>query len=132
MDGPGAGFGGDSRIMPFARPAGVGLTMLVVVASATAVRGQDRPAAATRLDPDMVSIRLLLGVGDREARPWDGRVRIDRGEVLGVEGHRFHEGDRATGRDTWAARAHTVRRFAARVPGGRAVSTGTAGPIVEA
>ena len=41
------------------------------------------------LDPETIAVRLLLGVGDPRPRAWNGRVKVDRGEVVGVEGWRF-------------------------------------------
>ena len=120
--------------MQFPRSVAVGLTVLGVLGiSARSAPEENKGATPRRLDPDTVSVQLLLGVGDRESRPWGGRVKVDRGEVLGVEGYRFHKNDLATGRDSWQAKTHVVRKFASKVgKEGKATSTGTPGPIVAA
>jgi hypothetical protein len=117
--------------MQFPRSVALGLTVLGLLGlSAGSAPEENRAALPHRLDPDTVSVQLLLGVGDREARPWGGRVKVDRGEVLGIEGYRFHKNDLATGRDSWQAKTHVVRKFASKQA--KAVSTGTPGPLVAA
>jgi hypothetical protein len=64
------------------------------------------------LDPGTVAVRLFLGVGDTTPSTWDGKVALDRGEVLGVEGYRFREGDLVTGRDSWKAKTRLIRKEA--------------------
>ncbi|HEX8203493.1 MAG TPA: hypothetical protein VF590_23660, partial [Isosphaeraceae bacterium] len=77
------------------------------------------PAAA-------LSVRLLLGVGDAEPMPWGGRVAVDRGEVLGLEGWRLRPGSGAgvTGPDSWRTRSLVLRKAAAK-------AKGAAGPAVK-
>ena len=99
----------------------VGLTGLALV-GASVVFGQrpaeeapfaaPQPAVKTTLDPNVFAVRLLLGVGDDEPRSWSGRVSVDHGEVLGVEGGRFRKGDAVTGRDSWKARSLRIRTTA--------------------
>jgi hypothetical protein len=60
------------------------------------------------LDPSSVAVRLELGVGDRQAQDWSGRVEVDKGEVLGVEGWRFRAGDEVTGKNRWTAGSRTL------------------------
>jgi len=118
--------------MQFRRSLAVGLSLVSVLgAAALSAPGEGEGAPPRRLDPDAFSVRLLLGVGDRQAQTWGGRVKVDRGEVLGVEGYRFHQGDRVTGRSSWQAGTHVVRKFASKVQN-KATSTGTAGPTVAA
>src|SRR5262249_35327764 len=99
------------------RTLAAGLTLLgllgvsVVLAQNTE---QDRRAPARPLDPDVVAVRLLLGVGDRQVQAWDGQVSVDQGEVLDVEGYRFRKGDELTGRNGWKARSHVIRKVAAK------------------
>jgi hypothetical protein len=119
--------------MLFSRPVALFLTVLGVLGISTvSARQNNRGASPRRLDADTVSVQLLLGVGDREAQPWGGNVKVDQGEVLGVEGYRFHQNDLVTSRDSWQAKTHVVRKFAAKIAKGRATSTGTPGPIVAA
>src|SRR5262245_48277574 len=91
-----------------------GLTMLGLL-SLPAVWAEPTPAEAERpkLDPDVFAVRLLLGVGDQEVQAWNGRVKLDKGDVLGVEGWRFREGDKLVGSDGWDAKSHTIRKAAA-------------------
>ena len=117
--------------MQFPRSVAVGLTVLGVLGiSAGSAPEENKVVPLRRLDPDTVSVQLLLGVGEREERSWGGRVKVDRGEILGGEGDRFHKNDLATGRDSWQAKTHVVRKFASKVA--KATSTGTAGPLVAA
>jgi hypothetical protein len=125
--------GTESREMLFSRPVALFLTGLGVLGISTvSARQNNLGASPRRLDADTVSAQLLLGIGDREARPWGGNVKVDHGEVLGVEGYRFHQNDLVTSRDSWQAKTHVVRKFAAKIAKGRATSTGTPGPIVAA
>ncbi|SIO25894.1 hypothetical protein SAMN05444166_3296 [Singulisphaera sp. GP187] len=100
----------------------VGLTLLGML-GVTAVWAQkeeagSRPKApARRLDPDTVSVRLLLGVGDRQRQTWSGQAKVDQGEILGVEGYRFRKGDKVTGNDSWQAKSLLVRKVAAKKAG---------------
>jgi hypothetical protein len=83
-----------------------GLSMLVLL-GLTSVRGQkaDTGPRARELKPDVVAVRLVLGVGDTEPDAWGGSVEVDKGEVVGVEGWRFRPGDRVTGPGSWLARS---------------------------
>ncbi len=76
-------------------------------------KATDPPGRRT-LDPSLVAVRLMLGVGDEAVSPWGGRVRVDKGEVVGVEGARFRRGDRATGPDAWEAKSLVIRKAAAK------------------
>lgn len=113
--------------MPPRRLSAVGVSGLALV-GATLVFGQPpsatapapataptsaRQTAATTLDPGEFVVQLSLGVGDTAARAWDGRVSVDRGEVVRIEGGRFRAGDAVTGRDAWKARSLPVRRAGA-------------------
>jgi hypothetical protein len=65
---------------------------------------------------------LLLGIGDPRPQRWDGRVAVDRGEVIGVEGWRFREGDRVVGAGAWQARSCAVRKKEATAKDAEAAS----------
>jgi hypothetical protein len=83
-------------------------TLGVFVIRARPEQGAD---GGTRpLDPDVLSVRLLLGVGDERVDRWDGRVSIDRGEVVAVDGYRFRAGDATDGRAAWKAKSHLIRK----------------------
>jgi hypothetical protein len=92
------------------------VTLLTLLSLAAA--GSERnllPAAQSRtLDPKAFGVRLLLGVTDTEVRSWSGKVSIDRGEILSVEGGRFREGDRAVDGESWQARSLVIRKVAAK------------------
>ncbi|WP_422923565.1 hypothetical protein [Singulisphaera sp. PoT] len=76
---------------------------------------KEEPAPASRtLEPEVVSLRILLGVGDTQSRPWGGKVKVDKGEVTNVEGYRFRKGDRVSGKDSWEAKNPLVRKNAAK------------------
>jgi hypothetical protein len=91
----------------------VGLTVLVVVGFSVALaqRPLEQPAAAA-LDPDTVAVRLVLGVGDEVSLDWSGRATLDKGEIESVEGVRFRDGDRVTGRGAWKAQTRVIRKTA--------------------
>jgi hypothetical protein len=75
------------------------LTLLAVLGLSTvhAQRGaQTQPAAGaapSSLDSSVVTVRLLVGVGDAQAQDWSGKVALDKGEVVGVQGWRFRQND---------------------------------------
>ncbi len=97
--------------MPMRRSIVAGLSLLGLLGLSVVAAQKDRTEKAQRaLDPAVTTIRLVLGAGDVDPEMWDGRVSIDRGEVLGVEGSRFREGDLVTGRDSWKARSLTIRK----------------------
>jgi hypothetical protein len=78
----------------------------------------DREAPNDRpLDPGVISVRLELGIGDRQAQDWSGRVEVDKGEVLGVEGWRFRAGDKVIGTNRWQAGSRTLPAGQAKKPG---------------
>ncbi len=76
------------------------------------VMARVEPAQPPSLDPRTISVRLLLGVGDSKAQKWDGKVSVDRGEVVAIDGYRFREGDGLDGRSAWKARSHLIRNGA--------------------
>ena len=102
------------RLMRPGRPIAAGLTSLVLIGASVGSEPRGGPAKEARaLDPSVTSVRLLLGVGDPTPQGWDGRVRLDRGEVIGVEGWRFRQGDLVAGRDSWTAKIRKIRNAAA-------------------
>jgi hypothetical protein len=97
------------------RPLAAGLTFLGFLGSSVVLAQRDGTARSARaLDPSVTAVRLLLGVGDGASQPWGGRVKLDRGEVLGVDGWRFREGDQVNGRDAWKARSLPIRKAAGK------------------
>jgi hypothetical protein len=66
------------------------------------------------LDPGVVAVRLLLGIGDATTQDWSGKVSVDKGEIVAVEGVRFREGDLVPGRDSWQARSRLIRKAAGK------------------
>jgi hypothetical protein len=89
-------------------PAALGLLSLSV-ALAQQPAGQSPPKP---LDTRTTAVRLILGIGDEQPKDWSGRVTLERGEVVEIDGVRFREGDRVTGRDSWKARSCRVRKEA--------------------
>src|SRR6187549_3868424 len=77
-----------------------------VVVGLTVGRGQDPSPVRRELDPKAVSVRVLLGVRDPQERAWGGKATLDRGEVIGIEGWRFRQGDRVTGPASWESSSH--------------------------
>ncbi len=87
----------------------IGLLLLTSIGRSQ-VRARQDPAARRSLDPSLFVIRLLLGVGDDVTRSWNGDVRLDQGEVAGLEGWRFRQGDELTGPRSWRAQSRLIRR----------------------
>ena len=87
----------------------IGLLLLTAIVRSQ-VRGKEAPAARKSLDPSLISIRLVLGVGDNTTRSWNGDVKADQGEVVGLEGWRFRKGDELTGPHSWRAQSRLIRR----------------------
>ena len=58
----------------------------------------------------MIAVRLVLGIGDPTPQDWTGRVELDEGEVVGIEGLRFRDGDTITGRDAWKTSSRLIRK----------------------
>ena len=74
-----------------------------------------RAAAEIRaLRADAVAVRLMLGVGDAQPQAWDGKVTIDQGEIVALEGARFRAGDAVTGPDSWKARSAAAPKATAQ------------------
>ena len=109
--------------MPCAKLVFVGATLVAVIAL-SAVPALPLPQAApgpgrtprshsprrSALRPDAIAVRLLLGVGDTEPQAWDGKVTIDQGEIVALEGGGFRGGDALTGPDSWKARSTAAPR----------------------
>jgi hypothetical protein len=91
-------------------------SMLAVVAGLSTSNARQAPGApAPRpLDPGVTAVRLVLGIGDQTPKDWSGRVDVDKGEVVAVEGVRFREGDEVVGRDAWKTRSCEVRKVATK------------------
>src|SRR5262245_33879696 len=107
-----------------------GLALLGVVGLSATVSAQRAGAGPKDLGFDVFSLRLLLGVGDDQVQDWGGLVRVDKGEIVDVEGWRFRKDDRATGKDSWAARSLVVRKVAEKKPGARPKGPSSAGPRI--
>src|SRR4051794_21303709 len=90
----------------------VALSVLAFLGLAMA-RARQSPPTPRPLDPGAVSVRLLLGVGETESKNWSGRVRLDKGEVIGVDGWRFRQDDRVIGLDSWQATTRALLKNAA-------------------
>jgi hypothetical protein len=106
----------------------------VIGLSAAWARIQPAGDAAPRpLDPEVNSVRLLLGVSDQRVERWDGKVSLDRGEVVAIDGYRFREGDQIEGRAGWKAESDLVRtKAAAKAAQKKAVPKAvTKGPSTE-
>ena len=101
--------------MSWSRTLGAGVSFLALLAASAVPAQREGPGAGpAALDPDAFEIRLLLGVNDDRPVAWNGRVSVDQGEVLGVEGYRFRDGDAVDGRDAWKASSRFIRRAAAK------------------
>src|SRR4051794_22579954 len=93
------------------------LTLLGLIGLSAGAQQEGEGTGPRSLDTDVVAIRLLLGVGDDRVQTWDGRARIDKGKVLGVEAGRFRKDDRVTGKDSWKAHSLLTRKAAAQPKG---------------
>src|SRR5262245_33523072 len=77
-----------------------------VVVGLTVGWGQDPAPWRRVVEPKSVAVRVLLGVGDPQERSWGGKAALDRGEIVGIEGWRFRQGDRITGPAAWDSGSH--------------------------
>jgi hypothetical protein len=93
------------------RSLAAGLTLLAVLGltAAWAQRGANSAREPKTLDTKVVTVRLLLGVGDTQAQDWGGKVSIDKGEVASVEGWRFRQEDEIRGTNSWGARTRATK-----------------------
>ncbi|HWE40094.1 MAG TPA: hypothetical protein VG406_26315, partial [Isosphaeraceae bacterium] len=101
--------------MRMRRAAATAMTLIGMIGlSAVWARIEPAPgsAEARPLDAGVISVRLLLGFGDPRVERWDGKVSLDRGEVVAVDGYRFRAGDQVDGRAAWKARSDLVRKNA--------------------
>jgi hypothetical protein len=121
------------------RSLAAALTSFGVLTLPLIVGAAPRAESPRALDPNTLSLRLLLGVGDPQTQTWGGRVKLDQGEVLGIEGWRFRAGDRVTGVDSWEARSRLIRKAAAKkaaaaknaaAPQAKTTGPSTTGPAV--
>ena len=94
----------------------VAVASLLVVLGVSVSLAQQAPeeAAPRPLDPSVVAVRLLLGIGDDTPEDWSGRVAVDKGEIVAIEGVRFRDGDLVAGRDSWKTRSRLIRKAAAQ------------------
>src|SRR5262245_56792084 len=77
-----------------------------VVIGLTVGRGQDPSPPRKVLEPKAVAVRVLLGVADPQERTWGGKAAVEHGEIVGIEGWRFRQGDRTTGPSSWESSSH--------------------------
>jgi hypothetical protein len=96
--------------MPTPKLVVTGLSLAGLL-SLTSALAQPNEMDSRPLDPKATTLRLLLGVGDSQVQDWSGRLKVDKGQVLGVEGWRFRAGDLA-GVSSWSARSHVIRKAA--------------------
>jgi hypothetical protein len=120
--------------MSRSRPAALGFGLVVAIGvSALWAEPGRQVANQGPLDPGTVCVRLELGVGDRQAQDWSGRVEVDKGELIGVEGWRFRAGDQVIGKDRWQAGSRTLAAGQTKSPGAqikkKAAGKGAAGKV---
>ena len=93
----------------------VALSLLIIVGVSVSLAQVSATApAAKALDPEIVAVRLILGIGDTTPQDWSGRATVDKGEIVDTEGLRFRDADIVTGRDSWKTRSRLIRKVAAK------------------
>lgn len=81
------------------RRLGIAVLAVAVVVAAALARHRDDPPAYT--------VRVTLGLHDKQAADWDGQVAINGGEVTGLTGWRFENKDAVNGDlRGWKCRTH--------------------------
>ena len=98
------------------------LTLLVTGAVATGVSlySQGRAAKPART-PGAMAFRILLGVGDKQDAPWDGSAKVSSGQILGIQGWRFVDGDSTDSKSSWKASSRKSNSQSTRPTGPLAV-----------
>jgi hypothetical protein len=125
--------------MRLLRSLATGLTLLGVIGLSTVHAQRGAPTqtgpASNVLDTRVVTVRLLMGVGDAQPQDWSGKVTIDKGEVASLEGWRFRQNDGVRGNRAWDARTRpSVKAAAAKkaavTPAPGSIPPALAGAIV--
>lgn len=65
-------------------------------------------------EPGVQSLRVLFGVSDTAARPWDGNVSVQGGEVIALRSWRPHPTDAISGTSSWKLATRKGINFARR------------------
>ncbi len=63
---------------------------------------QNRAANTSGAAPD-TTFRIVFGIGDREATPWDGGITASSARTASIQGVRFAGNDTADGKSSWIA-----------------------------
>jgi hypothetical protein len=84
--------------------------VLAFALAGTTVAAVEAETPGVAMDFDAIAVRILLGVGDREPRRWDGRVRLSAGEIRRIEGWRFRPADALLPPDRWTASSIQLTR----------------------
>src|SRR5579863_4145800 len=79
----------------------VAVTAIAAVIAGVSLYSQGRGVAVEHPMPAGDSFRILLGVTDREATPWDGSITVSPGAVESLRGWRFVAGDSTDGVSSW-------------------------------
>ena len=77
------------------------LAAVAAVVAAVSLYSQGRGGPVELSMPAGDSFRVMLGVGDREATPWDGSVTVSPGGIASIRGWRFLGGDSTDAVSSW-------------------------------
>lgn len=126
--------------MPMNRSVTLALSLAAIVGATALAQRPGGPEPSPRQAPgqralniSQQTVRLTLGLGDAGTKPWGGRVSLDEGELIAVEGQRFREGDATVGRDSWKARSLPIRKAVAKKAAAKKVQNsgpGTSGVAI--
>jgi len=101
----------------------------LAIALATAVSFYaQKPGTTGTPMPQVVSFRILLGIGDNDPTEWDGKVKLSEGTVKSIQGWRFAENDSTDYTSAWTVSTHAAAPSAAQrqrgLPHGTVIENG--------
>ncbi len=86
---------------------------MVTLATAAVFYAQKTGPAGTPM-PELVSFRILLGIGDNDPTEWNGRISLSQGTVTSIQGWNFSENDTTDYASTWTVSSRAAQPNAAQ------------------
>ncbi len=77
--------------------------VVAIVVACVSLYSQGRGSAAAVAMPAGASFRIVVGIGDKKATPWDGSLTVSPGAIESIRGWRFAPEDSTDSVSTWKA-----------------------------